>query len=388
MDYLRRFAEEYGLEKIIGSVADRPNVQGAILTLDDWWLAAWRQEESGRREDWDRWRWMWHHWGPGFYPILSTDTGMSAPWIPRRPPDLSWRPSYWKELCHIADRKEDVPPVRLIVCLRPPASKEDVVVPSLPPSRLPVSFEVRPLGRLSTSHRAKARPVVGGVSVGTGARVYGTLGGIVEDGNSVRYGMTCAHVFPSVTSVEQPARYDDPQASAIGKSSASIALQQCRAPGPCNPYTNSPHIASVDTTLVEIESHIAADLEILSIGPLAGVVSKNSMTPGQEVTFVGRTSGNRTAEVGGLAVFYRLQMSGQTYCFRDLFEIRWRWFIRTLLGPVVQAGDSGAWVCGETDRGPGWCGQVIGEDRRVGYAAFTENILTEWSNGGKQLRVA
>jgi hypothetical protein len=84
---------------------------------------------------------------------------------------------------------------------------------------------------------------------------------------------------------------------------------------------------------------------------------------------------------------YRLQLGGQTYCFRDLFEIRWRSFVCALCGPVVQAGDSGAWVCAETDRGPGWCGQIIGEDRHVGYATFAENTIAAWSKAGKNLRV-
>ena len=225
------------------------------------------------------------------------------------------------------------------------------------------------------------------MSVGTGTKVYGTLGGVVEDETDQRYGMTCAHVFPSATSVDQPARHDDARATAIGKSAVPIALRPCPGVGPCNPYSNSPHIASVDTTLVNFDAGIDADLQILSIGALAGVVAKSSMTPGQEITFEGRTSGHRTAEVGGLAVFYRLQLNGQVYCFRDLFEVRWRSFIRTLFGPVVQAGDSGAWVCAETDQGPGWCGQIIGEDRRVGYAAFAENTLTAWSTAGKHLRV-
>lgn len=288
-------------------------------------------------------------------------------------------------------RKEEMPPIRLIVCLRPPASGESVEAPELPRSRLPVSFEVRPRARLSTSQRARARPVVGGVSVGedtgTGTGVCGTLGGIVEDQTGQRYGMTCAHVFPSPTLVVQPARHDDAQATTIGMSATPRALQPCQGIGPCNPYSNSPHVASVDTTLVELEASITSDLQVLSIGPLAGVVAKNSMTPGQEVAFEGRTSGHRIAEVGGLAVFYRLQVDGHTYCFRDLFEVRWRSFIRTFLGPVVQAGDSGAWVCAETDRGPGWCGQIIGEDRRVGYASFAENNVAAWSNAGKHLRV-
>jgi len=390
MDYLRKFAEEYGLEEIINRVAERPNVQGAVLTLDDWWLTAWKYEESGRREDWERLFRRWHHWGP--IPSLFNDIDnemVSPPWFPRRPPDLSWRPPGWNEYCQMGGRDPDMLPVRLIVCLRPPSTSigETMGIPELPHSRLPVSFEVRPLARLSTSHRTRVRPIVGGVSVGTGPRVYGTLGGIVKDQYGVRYGMTCAHVFPSATSVEQPALYDDTHATTIGKSMSSIVLQHCPGTGQCNPYTQSPHITSVDTTLVELDASIASDLEILSIGPLAGVVSKNSITPGQEITFVGRTSDNRIAEVGGLAIFYRLNMDGQTYCFRDLFEIRWRSFIRTILGPVVQAGDSGAWVCAETDQGPAWCGQTIGEDRHVGYAAFAENTIAEWSKEGKHLSV-
>jgi hypothetical protein len=150
---------------------------------------------------------------------------------------------------------------------------------------------------------------------------------------------------------------------------------------------SGPHVSPVDTTLVELDATIPSSLEILSIGSLAGVVAKNSMAPGQGVTFEGRTSGHQIAEIGGLAVFYRLQVNGRAYCFRDLFEIRWPSLRQELFGPVVKAGDSGAWVCAETDRGPGWCGQIIGEDRRIGYAAYAENIVAAWSNGGKHLHV-
>lgn len=388
MDYLRTFAEEYGLAEVVGSLANRPNVQGAILTLDEWWLTAWRYKEAGRSEEWERWRRMHRRWGPIPYPFIDTDIGTSAPpRIFRRRPDLLWRPPGWDEFSHKAGHPEGGPPIRLIVCLLPPSSGKSLEIPEIPHSRLPVSFEVRPLARLSTNQRERVRPVVGGVSVGTGTGVYGTLGGIVEDQEGQRYGMTCAHIFPSPTSVDQPARHDDAQATVIGTSTTSIALQRCPGIGPCNPYLNNPHVTSVDTTLVKLDDDVTSDLQILSIGPLAGVVAKNSMTPGQEVAFEGRTSGHRIAEVGGLAVFYRLQVDGQAYCFRDLFEIRWRSIIHTLLWPVVRAGDSGAWVCAETDRGPGWCGQIIGEDRRVGYATFAENNITAWSDAGKNLRV-
>ncbi|MFL5386285.1 MAG: hypothetical protein ACJ8GN_27525 [Longimicrobiaceae bacterium] len=389
MDYLRSFAEEYGLSEIVRPLAERPEVQGVILTLDDWWLNAWRLNESGQTNEWYRWFREWRRWGPGAFPfMIGSEIGMNdQSWIPLRPPDLNWRPPFWDDLCRMLGRVEETPPVRLIVCLRPPANGENVVIPELPRSRLPVIFEGRPLARLSANPRAATRPIVGGLSIGAGARAYGTLGGIVEDISGVRYGMTCAHVLPPQTPVEQPAQHDDAHASAIGTSAKSIDLQPCPGPGPCNAYTSSPHISLVDTRLVELESGVAADLEILSIGPLAGVVAKNTMTPGQEITFVGRTSSHRIAEVGGLALFYRLRMNGQTYCFNDLFEVRWRSFIRACLGPVVQAGDSGAWVCAETSQGPGWCGQVIGEDRRVGYAAFAENTITAWAKAGKHVHV-
>src|SRR5262245_35262959 len=242
MDFLRTFAEEYGLAEIVGTLADWPNVQGAILTLDESWLRAWQYEETGRGEEWERWRWMRRHRAAIPYPFIGTDMGMNAvPWIPQRRPDLKWRPPDWHEISDMRGYPEEMPPIRLIVCLRPPATGESVVVPELPPSRLPVSFEVRPIARLSTSQRARVRPVVGGVSVGTGTRVYGTLGGIVEDQANQRYGMTCAHVFPSTTSVTQPARHDDARAKPIGISVTSIALQPCPGVGPCNPYVNSPH---------------------------------------------------------------------------------------------------------------------------------------------------
>lgn len=392
MDYLRSFAEEYGLAEIVGRLAEIPIVQGAILTLDDWWLKAWRYKESGRADEWDRiasrWRWWYDRTGqitfPPFFGIeMETD---ESGWIPTGTPDLGWHPSGWRAYCDFMGHPEGMPPIRLVVCLVPPPSGKNLMVPELPESRIPLRFEVRPIARLAASQRTQVRPVVGGVSVGTGKRVNGTLGGIVEDSNGQRYGMTCSHIFPSPTLVDQPALCDDAGATSIGMSATAFPLVPCPGSGPCNPYSNSAHISSIDTALVKFGKNIASDLEILSIGPVAGVVLKNSMTPGQQVTFEGRTSGLRNAELGGLAVFYRLQMNGQAYCFRDLFEVRWRSHLHSLLGPVVKAGDSGAWICAETDQGPAWCGQVIGEDRGIGYATFAENTVAAWRQSGKQLR--
>jgi hypothetical protein len=391
VDYLRTYAEELGLTQLLGAFIEREDVQGAILTLDEGWLAAWKLAETGRLHEWER-RWReWRHFMPGPMPFwcgIGDPMGQEGePWIPARRPDLSWRPRFWDEYTHFSGRGGDLPPVRLIICLRPPEGDGETFRGiELEETRLPISFEVRPLAFLANLHRTAARPLIGGVSIGAGARTFGTLGGVVQDSNGERFGATCAHVFPTSVAVDQPAQHDDKRAKRVGTSDP-VALQHCTSLTPCNPYTNDPHIADVDTALIALKRGVAADLEVLSIGSLAGVVAKTSMSPGQLVEFSGRTSGHRVAEVGGLALFYRLHMDGKTYCFRDLFEVRWKNAARAVFGPVVSAGDSGAWVVTPTAHGSGWCGQIIGEDRHVGYAAFAENTLSAWGRRGKLLRV-
>lgn len=390
MDYLRTYAEELGLADILPQFTERENVQGAVLTLDDWWLTAWKLAETGQMGRWERWWREWRHYLP--MPVPPPIFGMSnqgaddAPWIPMQRPDLNWRPPYWEEYSYFTGMK-DMPPVRLIICLTPPATDEKPRGFDFGDTRLPVSFEVRPIARLANQHRGAARPIVGGVSVGSGPSEFGTLGGVVRDGSGTRFGATCAHVFPSATSVDQPAKRDDASASGIGMSTPVVPLQHCTSLTPCGAYSTAPHIAEVDTALIDLNLGVAADLEVLAIGPMSGVVAKNSMSPRQSVEFAGRTSGHRFAELGGLGLFYRLKLGTKTYCFRNVFEVRWKNFLRTILGPVVRGGDSGAWVCAATAQGVGWCGQIIGEDRHIGYAAFAENTVEAWRSAGHQLDV-
>lgn len=391
MDYMRTFAEELGLAELLSAVTEREEVQGAVLTYNERWLSSWKLAESGRLGEWERW---WREWRGFMGPIpppFSGTFGMAnetTPWVPMRSPDLWWRPPHWDEYSYLSGASnDDLPPIRLIVCLRPPESGKESRGFDIPQTRLPVSFEVRPIARLANAHRTAIRPIVGGVSVGSGPKVFGTLGGIVHDRSGTRLGATCAHVFPVKTTVDQPAKYDDANASGIGKSTPGVTLQYCTSPTPCNPYLNDPHIVEVDSALIELDTGVAADLEVLDIGPISGVIAKSSMTTGQSIEFAGRTSGHRIAEVGGLAVFYRLKLGGNTYCFRNLFEVRWQDFFRTFLGPIVRGGDSGAWVCAASAQGMGWCGQIIGEDRNIGYAAFAENTVEAWKKMGRQLDV-
>ena len=386
MDYLQEIANELGLSRLIPYLYRERNVQGAILSLDEVWLYAWQLKESGRLEEWER------VFRFGMFPGIFVESFELASalldpfWIPFGKPDLKWVPPYWDELCNFTGRIPARPPIRLTVCMLPPGEGEHVRPLELPQTALPVRFEVRPLARLSSRRRSQVRPVVGGLSIGNGPKNHGTLGGVVEDQTGQRYASTCAHVLSDGSIAEQPALWDDPRATPIGQTIA-IPLQPCPDDQTYDPYGNVPHIASVDTALVKFDASIPSELRVLSSGSLCGVAQKKTMTPGQSVVFEGRTSGKRRAEIGGLALFYRLETNGITYCFRDLFEVRWRNLARSLLGSVVQPGDSGAWVCAETRKGLGWCGQIIGEDRRVGYATFAENTINAWKIEGKELLV-
>lgn len=239
MDYLRTYAEELGLAQLLGAFTEREDVQGAILTLDEGWFAAWRLAETGRLHEWER-RWReWRHFMPGPMPFwcgIGDPMGQEGEsWIPTRRPDLSWRPRFWDEYTHFSGRGGgDLPPVRLIICLRPPEEdREKFRGIELQETRLPISFEVRPLAFLANLHRTAARPLVGGVSIGAGARTFGTLGGVVQDSSGERFGATCAHVFPTSVAVDQPAQHDDKRAKRVGTSDP-VALQHCTSPTPCN----------------------------------------------------------------------------------------------------------------------------------------------------------
>jgi hypothetical protein len=383
MDYLRTYAEEYGLTELVSNLANSPLVQGAILTIDRLWLHAWQLKEVGRLEEWEAFRRRLRRFWP--FEDFTFFSDLTTPWFPLQQPDLSWRPTDWDSLCEIRGLSSSSP-VCLTVCLRPQEfENSNQSVPDLSRAKLQVRFEVRPVARLSAGNRKRVRPLVGGVGISTGASTYGTLGGIVQNDLGDRYGVTCAHVAPTSTPVYHPAKADDSKAKQIGTCYTATNLRRFAATDACN--LGSPNVLSVDAALVELRD-TSSRLEILGVGSVAGVVRRNSMAPGQVASFAGRTSGHRTVEIGGLCLFYRLFFDGAAFCFHDLFEVRWPSFWQGCIRPVVKPGDSGAWVCTETHEGPGWAGQIIGESRHVGYAAFADNMLSTWQKVGLKLRVA
>ena len=88
---------------------------------------------------------------------------------------------------------------------------------------------------------------------------------------------------------------------------------------------------------------------------------------GQVVEFTGRSSGNRTLKVGRLGIIYQHQHNAQTYCFQNVIQLNWPRFYKLVRRPVT-GGDSGSWICAANATGIGWCGMIIGDDQRHGYA--------------------
>jgi len=136
----------------------------------------------------------------------------------------------------------------------------------------------------------------------------------------------------------------------------------------------------VDASLFEIDKAISSDFEVMDIGPLTGVTARARLTPGQTVEIAGKSSGIRRLVIGGLAVTYRFRSyTGEYYCFKNLFELRWPNYWRVIGGSPVESGDSGSWVCNPNSSGFGWCGMVVGGDRLLGYAQFSENVQNWWN---------
>lgn len=152
---------------------------------------------------------------------------------------------------------------------------------------------------------------------------------------------------------------------------------------------NGSVINDIDAALIEIDSSIQSQLKILQIGNLTKITPKSNLTPGQSVEIAGKTSGHRNLEIGGLAICYKFSDSNNnTYCFRNLIELRYpSGAITPAISSPIQSGDSGAWVCISSGQGYEFSGMVIGEDRRRGYATFSETIEDWWKGQGLNLTV-
>ncbi len=421
MEYLLQLAEDETIRRILETALETPVVQGVVLDLDPFWLQCWRlHSQLGPAGDrhLDRWFEYWYYerrrYGLipplGWSNVLMEGALPESPYFtPSRPlekHDLKWFPGFWKYYAQEMGMPEGGLPVVVKICLRPAAENEEQRTPEFGESRFRVVYETRPVATLYGGPSEFTRPLIGGLSIGLGPKVSGTLGGILQDSLGNRYGMTCSHVTHNSSgkyrSVEQPAASDSSSFLRFGKRSArgssnvstkigtlvvSSNLSPTKQEAVCNPYAGLP-MNEVDAALFEIDKAISSDLEVMDIGPLTGVTPRARLTPGQTVEMAGKSSGIRRLVVGGLAATYRFRSySGEYYCFKNLFELRWPSYWRVIGGSPVESGDSGAWVCNPNSSGFGWCGMVLGGDRLLGYAQFSETVQYWWNTQKLRLSV-
>ena len=390
MKPLLEFAERAEVKAFVGSVTKSNSVQGVIVDYDPLWLTLWRIRSTfgdvALEGFVDRMFYL-RHMGPPWtwdFNSLSELFGIEGGEI--EPPDPKWIPPLWaglKEQFGISEQNDE--PFIVKVCLLPWQGNESV--PELGKYQFRVVKERRSPAALTMPLR-KHRPVVGGISIGLGPTDSGTLGGIVEDQNNKRWGVTCAHVLQNQLDVDQPAKCDNSLASSVGTASHKSVLASSPSTAPCNPYNSASLLNSIDAALIEFSSGTNSDLQVLNNGTLSGIMGKGTPSPGQVVDIAGKHSGPRVLEIGGLAITYRLRDStGNIYCFKDLFELRWpRWW-RGIGGRPVQHGDSGAWVLASQASGTEWVGMALAGDRLVGYAMFAENIV-DWAKASCGLNLS
>jgi hypothetical protein len=380
MDYLVRLAEEYGLREVADRALERKDVQGLVLDINSLWLDAWIAHQAGLDDRWEHWlaRWPFGARSSACFTELEALTATGRL-------DLSWRPRHWEMISqNLGLRSPDLPPIEVKICLVPGSEPSENL--TFEDTRLTVRLETRPLARLASDPKAHTRPLVGGLSIGAAPSLAGTLGGILRDASGKSFALTCDHVLANQSVVYQPAKLDNSGASRVGTVVTTSGLKPVALGGICNPYNPSMAINDFDIALIELDQNIPTP-EVLDIGPIHGRTPKTSMAPSLAVEFTGRSSGNRSLIVGGLAVAYSFRdNAGQAVCFRNLFELKWPRFSRLVLGRPVKSGDSGAWVCTQGASGTEWCGVIMGEDRLHGFAMLSESIEGWLAGQGYHLR--
>jgi hypothetical protein len=388
MQFLIDFAnEDREFQVILARSSEYAVVQGVVLDIDRLWLHLWATQG---RQNGDRLRRLLQYY-PDFSPFGLEAIRFSGPYIPPRPlsqQDIEkWRPDEWEWLADYRGRPSKRWPLIVKVCLRPQAYPDERIPTAAElydgDGRLQVEIEVRPRARLAANPRHAHSPLPGGVSIGIGAKDYGTLGLILTDVGGKHYGLTCSHVAAQGNSVNQPALRDSRSAGVVGMSVLSSAIIGCAPGAKCNPWSDIA-VNEIDAALIELDgSGIPSLLEVLDIGPLTGITNRAGLTTGQSIEVMGRTSGLNNLQLGGLAAWYSFAHDGQDYCFRNLFEVE------SPYGKpgVIRQGDSGAAVCVPGAAGTEWAGLIAGQDAFKGYAIYAESVAHWLGANGYSLQV-
>jgi hypothetical protein len=390
MQFLMDFAAtDERFRTIVRRAAEYRAVHGVALDYDPYWLYCWRlAQEIGESALMAFPFWIFP--GPPWMSDAHLRRRLIAEHLgifPRPILDeeiLKWRPHGWKERAGMLSLSEAALPIVVKVCVRPAQSSNDRI-PSVEDLRegvdgFRVIVQTEPQSSLCANPRKKRRPVVGGISMGVGTSDFATLGIILENDAGDRFALTCAHAAAQGSAVLQPSQRDSKKASVIGHSVLATPLTSCTASDPCNDESS---FNELDLSLIQIDSTIPSNKEVLDIGPLNGVVRHRVMSGGQTVEVMGRSSRYHALQLGDLHVWRSLEHNGQFYCYKNLFRVESPYGATD----IIRGGDSGAPVCIASGTGKGLCGIIVASNAHGGFAMFGDSIEAWWKKHGYSLHV-
>jgi len=394
MNYFLNFAKHRDVQKIITRSAASNQVQGVVLEVDPFWMQLWKIRDKYGKDTVDRFlqhfRRKEEFYDSRSFPFIDLKNffpGVSdAPYFKHlEEKDLDWKPDIYEYYLNSIGVKKDKSPIVIKICLYPSMAGNNDRVPDLGDNNLRIQFETRPVARL-TANKKKYRPVKGGISIGSGADIHGTIGGILKN-DKTQYGVSCAHIFSINDSIDQPAYYDSSQYDRVGIVKYKSNLLQSIHKKSGKQLTDLSNINDVDIALIELDPLIASQFEVHKIGIVNGFTKIEDLDQGQVVEFTGRKSGHRVLELGGFAVFYRVKdYGGNGFCFRNLIELKNSGFISSLMKSPVKGSDSGSWVCNSVGESYDWCGSIIGGDRFTGFMVPSEHSMN-WINDISKLNL-
>jgi hypothetical protein len=380
---LEAFAARPDFQSFVAQVCEFPSVQGITIDIDPLWLHVAKLRQIVPSAFFDR---VSERTFRGLVDALYFPFDLDEryfPWLPldadslTAPLDFNWLPDWWHVYCDLWGRPMSKSPIYVKIVQLPWQAQERVL--EYGQTDFPVVKERRPQARLFNVKTPQIR-MVGGMSIGKGPDISGTLGGIVEDSKKKRYGVTCSHVLQATDKVDQPALCDHSGARNVGSVVYSSSLQTSTSTTPCNPYNPGSLMNEVDAALIEFLAAHGPDLKIATLGPLSRIYSRADLQTGQRIYFVGKESGPAIQRlvVGGFNVTFRFKNdAGDYHCYKNTFEIRLPKAERCRGISPVQPGDSGAWLCVADATSYAWAGTVLGCHDDIAYAIFSE-VTKDW----------
>lgn len=349
------FANRPEVRDVVQWAVGSPAVHGVVAEYHPLWLLL-------RHPDVLAWDELGHRMFPPFFYPMGRVSDAPSLGVPREVVLDRWKN------VHGGD------PYQLRICLRPSPGADKQPPPERPQTNVRLVFEERPLARLTADSGLRAR---------AGAE-KGTIGGSVKSPNGDWLGVTCGHVVkqaPTIDIEDESGTILQRVVAAVKGSIAQSISGECvgstklvalPADTPCNPY------GAVDPSNKLDVAFIKADFSQTDIVKWAQQPAPRASASSGQAAVMLATDGRRTAQIGGLAVYYALAGASASYCFSGLFEV---------LAPphtpkIVHRGDSGAWIMRPGPSGDEWFGVVLGSDDLRGFAMFAEPIYDWAKNEG------